>query len=548
MTSDFSKLTPEQLDKMDKRALIAIITSLQDQLGSFSTQLNFMAEQIALMNQRSFGRKTEKLDQIPHQMSLFEEYDVFNEAEATSDDSDEPDIKEVVISGYTRKQKTKREEKLKGLPARIFEYKLSDEVLAELFPNGYKELPPESYKRLSVIPQTFMVDEYHIHVYASKTNDGTIIKAERPADLFRNSLATASVLSLMVTNKFANHMPVERQVKDMKSYGVNLGSNTVCNWMIKSSEQYFSVIYNELHDQLIKGSDVIHADETPFEVIQDGRSAGSKSQMWVYRTSACDSKKPIILYDYQPTRRTDHPEEFLKDFSGILVTDGYQVYHSLEKKRQGLMVAGCWVHAKRKFAEIAKAVDENNAESIAAVEAIKRISTLFHLDGQLKDLSKAERKKQRQQILKPKVDEFFAWAKETAPKFPPKSQTAAGLNYCINQEQFLRVFLDHGDVPMDNNLAEQAVRPFTLGRKNWVNIATPKGAKASAILYSLVETAKANDLRLIDYFEFLLTELCKHQKDNDLSYVQDLLPWSKKIQKEFRVGNNVKKSIIKVQK
>lgn len=547
MTTDFSKLTPEQLDKMDKRALIAIISSQQDQLKSINAQLNFLAEQIALMNQRSFGRKTEKADQIPHQMSLFEDNDVFNEAEATSDKSKEPDIKEVVISGYTRKQKTKREEKLKDLPARIYEYKLHKDVLAELFPDGYKELPPETYKRLSVIPQQFMVDEYHIHVYASKNNDGTIIKAERPADLFRTSIATPSLLSMFITNKYSKHMPIERQVKDMQDYGVNLGSNTVSNWMIKSSEKYFSILYDELRDQLIKGSDVIHADETPFEVVQDGRSAGSKSYMWVYRNGACDSKKPIILFDYQKTRKTDHPEQFLKNFNGVAVTDGYQVYHSLEKKREGLLVAGCWVHAKRKFAEVAKAVDANKSESIIAVEATKRISALFHLDNQLDNLSKSERKKQRQRTIKPKVDEFFAWAKETVLKLPSESATAKGLNYCINQEHFLRVFLSRGDVPMDNNLAEQAIRPFTLGRKNWVIIATPKGAGASAILYSLVETAKANNLRLNDYFEYLLTELCQHHKDKDTSYLQDLLPWSKKVQKEFRIGSNVKKSVINVQ-
>lgn len=547
MTSDFSNLTPEQLDKMDKRALIAIISSLQGQLNAVSNQLNYLTEQVVLMNQRSFGRKTEKIDQMPQQMSLFDMYDIFNEAEASSDDSEEPDIKEVVISGHTRKVKTKREDMLEDLPARIIECKLKDDELSDLFPNGYKELPPETYKRLSVIPQTFIVDEYHIHVYASKNNDGTIIRAERPADLFRNSLATPSILSLIINNKFANHLPIERQVKEMKSCGVNLGSNTVSNWMIKASEYHLSKVYDELHNQLIKGSDVIHADETPFEVIQDGRSAGSKSYMWVYRNGVCDSKKPIILFDYQPTRRLDHPEEFLADYNGVVVTDGYQVYHSLEKKREGLMVAGCWVHAKRKFAELVKSIGSDKADGVMAAEATKRISAIFHMDNKLDSLSKSERKKQRQQTVKPLVDEFFAWAKKAVLKVPDESATGRGLQYCINQEQFLRVFLKNGDVPMDNNLAEQAIRPFTLGRKNWVCIATPKGAKASAILYSLVETAKANNLRLLDYFEYLLAELAKHAKDDDLSYIQDLLPWSKKIQKDFRIGAKVKKSIIKVQ-
>ena len=187
--TDFSKLSKEELNKMDKHVLITIIGVLQSQLNAISSQLNFLTEQIALMNQRSFGRKTEQLDQM-HQMTLFE---VFNEPEVFSDDSPDPDITEVTISSYTRKKKSTREQNLEGLPARVFEHTLDKEELNRLFPNGYKELPVETYKRLSIIPQTFLVDEHHVHVYASKNNDGTIIKAKRPADVFRNSIATPSL-------------------------------------------------------------------------------------------------------------------------------------------------------------------------------------------------------------------------------------------------------------------------------------------------------------------------------------------------------------------
>ena len=213
---------------MDKRALIGIITSLQGQLATISTQLNFLTEQIALMNQRSFGRKTEKLDQMDdmHQMSLF---DVFNEPEVFQDNSEEPEISEITVSSHTRKKKTKREDSLEGLPARIFEHRIGDDKLAELFPNGYKELPEEVYKRLSIIPQTLLVDEHHVHVYASKNNDGTIIKAERPADLFRNSIATAPLVATLITGKYANHLPLERQSKAFKDNGVKLETNTIAN-------------------------------------------------------------------------------------------------------------------------------------------------------------------------------------------------------------------------------------------------------------------------------------------------------------------------------
>lgn len=535
--TDFSPLSTENLSKMDKQALISIILSQQEQLKAISKQLDFVTEQILLMNQRSFGRKTEKADQIEQ----FSMYNYFNEPEAKSDNSPEPEITEVIISSYTRKKKTKREENLEGLPSRVFDHTIPDEELKTLFPNGYKELPCEVYKHLSIIPQTLLVDEHHIHVYASKDNNDVIKKAPRPADLFRNCIATPSIVATILTGKYQNHLPLQRQVEMFRQNGIKLEENTLANWMINTSDVYLSIIYDELHKHLYDAK-VIHADETPFEVIKDGRPAGSKSYMWVYRNGSCESEHSVVIYDYQPTRRTDHPEEFLKNYSGTLVTDGYQVYHSLEKRKSDLKVAGCWVHAKRKFAEIVKATGPGDLggkddPTIASI-ATQRISRIFHLDNKFDELPPDMRKKQRQVVVKPKVDDFFAWAKKMLPTLPAESATAKALNYCINQEPFLRVFLDDGDVPMDNNLAEQAIRPFTLDRKNWVNMYSTRGAEASAVIYSLVETAKANDLRVYDYFELLLTELSAHIDDTDRSFIQDLLPWSKTVKEKC---HNLKK-------
>lgn len=523
--TDFSKLSPEELNKMDKHVLITIIGSLQSQLNAISSQLNFLTEQIALMNQRSFGRKTEQLDEM-HQMSLFE---IFNEPEALSDDSKEPEITEITISSHTRKKKSTRDSNLEGLPARIINHTLSAEELEKLFPDGYKELPEEVYKRLSIIPQTFLVDEHHVHVYASKTNDGTIVRAKRSADVFRNSIATPSLLSAIITGKYANHLPLDRQSRCYKDNGVKLETNTLANWMMRASEVHLSIIYDELHKYLYQ-SNVVHADETPFQVIRDGRKAGSDSWMWVYCNGLCDSRQPVVIYDFQSTRRADHPREFLKDYSGIVVTDGYQVYHSLESKRPDLEIAGCWIHAKRKFAELVKAAGIKALDGTVAAEATKRISELFHLDNQFNELVKEEREKQRQLIVKPKVDDFFAWVKEQSCKVTAGSNTFKGLQYCINQEKYLRVFLSDGNVPMDNNRAEQAIRPFTLGRKNWVNMDSIRGAQASAILYSLVETAKANNLRIYEYLELLLAGLAEHAEDTDRNFLKDLLPWSENAQ------------------
>lgn len=262
----------------------------------------------------------------------------------------------------------------------------------------------------------------------------------------------------------------------------------MANWMMRATEIHLNILYEELLKELITSS-LIHADEIPFEVIRDGRSSGTKSWMWVYCTGK-NEKHPVILYDYRSTRKTDHPKEFLRNYAGILVTDGYQVYHSLEKQKDDLKVAGCWVHAKQKYAELVKATGIPELEGTVAAQGVKLISELFHLDGLYDKTKDKDRKDYRQREVAPKVDVYFAWVKESLPKVPAGGSTCKALQYSLNQEEYLRFFLTDGKVPMDNNTAERAIRPFTLGRKNWVNVDSIRGAEASAIMYSLVETAK----------------------------------------------------------
>lgn len=260
------------------------------------------------------------------------------------DNLPEPAIEEIVISSYTRgKKKNKREEDLEGLPARIFEHKLSEDELSINYPEGYKELPVEVYKRLHIIPETFIVDEHHVHIYASKKNTGVILKADRPKDLFHGSIATPSLVASIINGKYVNALPLERQSKAYKCNGINLSTNTMANWVINSAETYLSLIYERIH-KLIYDSKVIHADETPAKVMRiDGEKirGGKKTYMWVYRNSHRTSNNPIILYDWQPSRKADHPREFLKSYAGTLITDGYQVYHTLAKERRDLTVGGC---------------------------------------------------------------------------------------------------------------------------------------------------------------------------------------------------------------
>lgn len=541
------QLSDEQLHNLGKEALIIIVSSLQDQLHSLQSQLDhanaqlsdtnrqieLLTEQIRIMNQRHFGRKSEaNLSEIDGQISLF---DSFNEVEYLNQNSaKEPEIEEIVISSYHRsKAKGKREANLDGLPARIIEHRLSDEELAIKFPNGYKELPQEVYKRLHIIPETFIVDEHHVHVYASKNNDGTILKAPRPRDLFRNSIATPALVASIINGKYTNALPLVRQAKTYKMNGINLATNTMANWVIRSTDMYLSLIYDRMHE-LIYDSKVIHADETPVKVMRIDNAKiknGKKTYMWVYRNRSLKGTHPIVLYDWQDSRRSDHPREFLKTFSGTVVTDGYQVYHKLEKEREDLKVAGCWIHARRPFADFIKSVGLTAAKGSIAQEAYDMITEMLRIDNTFDDLPVSDRKKQRQLILSEKVDAYFTWIKQKYTQVTPNGSIGKALAYSINQEKYLRVFLTDGNIPMDNNYAEQAIRPFTLGRKNFVLIESSNGAKASAVLYSLVETAKANGLNTFEYFNLLLTEIPQHVDDNNLRFLDNLLPWASMVQK-----------------
>ena len=215
--------------------------------------------------------------------------------------------------------------------------------MKEKFPNGYKELPHKVYRRLHIIPETFIIDKHHGHVYASKNNDGTIVKAPRSIDLFQNSIATPSLVASILNGKYNNALPLERQSRAYKSNSINLATNTMDNWVIKSADNYLSLLYDRLHELIYENS-VIHVDESPVKVMQiDNKKVKNdkKTYMWAYRNRPTQSSKPVILYDWQPSCRTDHPREFLKNFSGTVITDGCQVYHKLGKERKDLIIDGC---------------------------------------------------------------------------------------------------------------------------------------------------------------------------------------------------------------
>lgn len=529
--------TEKELANLDKQTLIKMLvaaTESNQKLSEAAEQLqksvNLLTEEVVNLRQHRFGRSSEKgltsTEDGCNQLCF-----AFNEIEITVDLNPafpEPELEEIFPKPYKRGKKRtgKRQEEIKDVPVTVVTHTLSEEELLAAFPDGrFKKLPDEVYKRLEFHPASFEVIEHHVKVYVS-ADGGNFARAERPADLFRNSLATASLVAGIYNLKYVNAQPIERLSKEFERSEVFLPTQTLCRWAIMGAERYLSRVYDCMKQKL-PDYHVMHADETVVEVRKDGRPAGTESRMWVYRSGELEPN-PVILYEYQQTRKKEHAREFLKDFRGICVTDGYQVYHSIAEEREDLTIAGCWSHARRGFADVVKAAgkkDQNIRETIA-YKSLQLIQTMSRYEEKFSKKEPAERLEARIHYVLPLADAFFAYLKSKEGSVAPKSATGKAIRYCLNQESFLRVFLTDGYVPMTNNAAERSIRPFTVGRNNWFQIDTVSGAKASAITYSIAETAKANRLKPYEYFRYLLEELPKHGELEDFSYVEQLLPWS----------------------
>lgn len=536
------KYTEEQLNKLDKELLIQLFLGLQDQMEELTKQtqalndkMQLMMEQIVLSNKSRFGRSSEKMTD-PGQIRFMEvdgKIVFFNEAEAVCDlTASEPDDLELRAS-KKKKQTGKKNEDLSGIPVqRIDHYMTEEELTAEFGEKGWKQLPDAISRCYCFVPAKVEVEEHHIGVYASKT-DEHMVKAPHPKNLLRGSLVSPSLAAAVINGKYVNAVPLYRLEKEFERYGLAITRQNMANWMIRLGESYLAVMYDYLH-RLLYQYHVIQADETPVLVNKDGRPAGSKSWMWVYRSGFMYPEKQIILYEYQKTRNASHPREFLKDYSGICVTDGYQVYHTLEKEKEDMKIAGCWVHCRRKFHDALEVIPKDLRKQAVLYLIMNQIRAIYREEGKLSGLSSDERTAKRQLVVKPLVDAFFAYLKQNSDRVPKSGKTKEAFTYALNQERYLRVFLENGDVPMDNNASERAIRGFCIGKKNWEMIDTVNGATSSAIIYSIAETAKANQLKPYEYFEYLLTEIPKHMDDKNSNFLEELLPWSETLPENIR--------------
>lgn len=478
--SNRRKIPEEELNNLSKETIITLFLQLSDsfemqysQLETLQKQnekllsrIDSMQESLAILTQQRFGRKTEKSNTFAGQISFdLETMSIINEAEKLLDDGtpEEPSIETVVKAHVRKKSKGKREEDLSKVEHQIEEHYLSDEQLNELFPNGYTKLPDEVYTNLEFIPSKFIAKEHHIGVYVSKGSDHTFARGDHPSELLKSSILTPSLAAGIFNYKYVDAMPINRISEEFRRNDVEISRQVMAGWMIKLSDRYIRVIYNAMKKHILT-SKLIHCDETPFKLVNDGNpSPNSKSYMWVYHSLPKYDAPPIFIYEYQLSRKADHPREFLRGYKGILMTDGYQVYHTLEKEcPDTLNVAGCWAHCKRRFAEIIKSISTKTKSGTIAAEANERIAAIYHVDNMTKGKSDKEILNNRKASVKPLVDSFFAWVKPIyeSDALDKSGKTYKALQYAVNQETYLRKFLDNAIIPLDNNDAEQSIKSF----------------------------------------------------------------------------------------
>ena len=516
------------LTSLSRAELESQILHLSIKVESLAAKLNWYEEQYKLSRVQRFGASSE---QTP-----FDQLDFFNEleSEASVFIVSEPTLDEVKVPSK-KKPKGRKQSITENLPCTIIEYRLSEENIAcpqcgELL----HEMKKEIHRELTVIPAQVNVTEKVRSIYACRNceRNGTstpIIAAPMPNPVIKNSLASPSIIAHIMHRKYVDAVPLYRQESQYKKFGLKLSRQTMANWMMISSSDWLRHLYNRMHQELLKRQ-VAHADETVLEVLNEpGREATTNSYMWVYLTGCDDT--PIVLYEYTQGRSGDYTKKFLKGFSGYLQTDGYAGYHKLEESNNesSIVLSGCWSHARRKYDEALKGI--SNKETTTALltkQGLEYCNTLFRLERTIADEPSEVRYIKRQEEALPVLDAYFTWCKKSAEIVLPKSLLGSAITYSLNQERYLRSYLLDGRLEMSNNRAERAIKPFVIGRKNWLFSNTPRGAESSAIIYSLVETAKLNDLNPVTYLQFILEQL----PNIDICSIEELdklLPWSQQL-------------------
>lgn len=491
---------------------------LEHQNAELNAKLKWLEEQFRLSQQRRFSSSSERTAD-PNQIQLFDEA----ESEAKPD-LEEPTVETIT---YSRRKKSSNSKKsLENLPVETVEYRLpEEEQVCSCCGGSLHEMSTEVRKELKVIPAQVKVVKHVRHVYSCRRCEREeintpIVTAPMPSPILPGSLVSPSAMAYIMSQKYVEGMPLYRQEKQLARLGVNLSRQTLANWMLHGANKWLNLLYDRMHHHLLK-KDVLHADETTLQVLREpGRAAETTSYMWLYRTG--QEGPPIILYDYQRTRASKYPRRFLSGFKGYLHVDGYAGYNGLPD----ITLVGCWAHARRKFAEALKALPESaSSATVTAKEGLDFCNQLFAIERKLKNAIPDERYKNRLVRSRPVLDAFLAWLNTQKSRVLPKSALGQAIKYCLNQWDKLEAFMKDSRLELDNNRAERSIKPFVIGRKNWMFTNTPRGAQASAIIYSIVETAKENGLNPFSYLNYIFEKL-PNIDVRDQDALDKLLPWS----------------------
>ena len=509
------------------------IQEQQAQIEELKRKLEHMNEVFANAQRTRFGQSSEQKSYVlgKDQLSLF------NEAEEAQDHkAEEPTSDTVLIAAHERKKKRSQAEMLNQLPEEEVLLKIPEEQLVcgkcggKMKPIGKKFLRHE----MQIIPKQIKLLAYYAVTYAcdsceKDTGFAHITSVKPPVPLMKHSLASASTVAYIMTQKYVDGLPLARQEKIWAREGISLSRATMANWVIQCSQSWLKPLYKHMKQELLTHS-VIHADETVVQVLkEEGKPATSESRMWLYASAAL-LRHQVRIFEYQPDRSGKRPESFLRGFAGCLVTDGYAGYNQV----QNVTHCGCWAHARRKWRE---AMPEGaTVKTSKAAVGFQYCNKLFAEERKCAPNHPKYRQEYRQNRELPLLEEYYAWLNTVHPEKGSKLEEA--VRYSLNQKQCLMAYLDHGEVPISNNLAENAIRPFTLGRKNWLFCDTPKGAEASAVVYSLVESAKANGVEPFAYLQHVLVQLPYLGKTHSHEELETLMPWAPYIQQNFAMKNS----------
>ena len=509
------------------------ILKQKQEIEELKRKLEHMNEVFANAQRARFGQSSEQKNYVlgKDQLSLF------NEAEEASDHkAEEPTPDTILIAAHERKKKRSQAEMLNHLPEEEVLLEVPEEQLVcskcggKMKPIGKKFLRHE----MQIIPKQIKLLAYYAVTYAcdsceKDTGFAHIVSVKPPVPLMKHSLASPSTVAYIMTQKYVDGLPLARQEKIWAREGISLSRATMANWIIQCSQSWLKPLYKHMKQELLTHS-VIHADETVVQVLkEDGKPATSESRMWLYASAAL-LRRQVRIFEYQPDRSGKRPESFLKGFEGALVTDGYTGYNQVAKVTH----CGCWAHARRKWRE---AMPEGaTVKTSKAAVGFQYCNKLFEEERKCAIYQPKYRQEYRQNRELPILEEYYAWLNTVHPEKGSKLEEA--VRYSLNQKQRLMAYLDNGEVPISNNLAENAIRPFTLGRKNWLFCDTPKGAEASAIVYSLVESAKANGIEPFAYLQHVLVQLPYLGKSHSHEELESLMPWAPYIQQNFAMKNS----------